>query len=136
MESCIFWSESTICIKFLLNCIICSFILQRSCLWRILKIISSVWNKNTSGTMQAHYEWMKKMIKMMQFNIGYTKEFKRGIGSLFDPCVNAMERQPYWPSHTEVSYCTFRFCSIIRRNLCTLSLLRDSLRDKLYACVI
>ena len=36
------------------------------------------------------------------------KEFKRGgIRFLFDPCVNAMGRRPFCPSHMEVSYCTF-----------------------------
>ena len=33
------------------------------------------------------------------------RNFKGGIGSLFDPCVNAMGRRPYWPSRMEVSYC-------------------------------
>ena len=34
---------------------------------------------------------------------------KGGIGSLFDPCVNAMRRRPYCPSGMEASYCTFGF---------------------------
>ena len=54
------------------------------------------------------------------------KEFKRGIRSLFDPCVNAMGRRPYCPSHMEVSYCTFGFGAIIRCNLHTLPLSHDS----------
>ena len=40
------------------------------------------------------------------------KEFEGGIRSLFDPCVNAMGRRPYWPSRPsrlQVSYCTFGF---------------------------
>ena len=37
---------------------------------------------------------------------------KREPGLFFDPCVNAMRRWPYWPSRTEVSYWTFRFCGI------------------------
>ena len=60
---------------------------------------------------------------------------KGGIGSLF--CVNAMGWRPYCPSRMEVSYCTFGFGTIIRRDLRTLSLLPpDSPRDKQYACVI
>ena len=35
-----------------------------------------------------------------------------GIGSLFDPCVNAMGQRPYWLSRMEVSYCTFGFGAI------------------------
>ena len=68
-----------------------------------------------------------------------TKEFKnlkRRIGSLFDPCVNAMGRRPCWPSHMEQSYCTFGFGAIIRRDLRISSLSRDSLRDNVYAYVI
>ena len=37
-----------------------------------------------------------------------------------------MGRRPYWPSRMEVSYCTFGFGAIIRRDLRTLSLRRDS----------
>ena len=54
------------------------------------------------------------------------KEFKRGIGTLLDPCVNTMGRRPYCSSCMEVSYCTFRFGAIIQRDLRTLSLPRDS----------
>ena len=36
-----------------------------------------------------------------------TRKLKGGIGSLFDTCVNAMGRRPYWPSRMEESYCTF-----------------------------
>ena len=64
------------------------------------------------------------------------RNLKGGIGSLFDPCVNAMVRQPYCPSRMEVSYCTFEFVAIIRRDLYTLPLLRDSLGHNLFACVI
>ena len=64
------------------------------------------------------------------------KEFKRGIGSLFDPCVNAMGRRPYCPSRMEVSYCTFGFGTIILRDLRTLSLPHDSPHGNQYACVI
>ena len=45
------------------------------------------------------------------------KEIKRGIGSLFDPCVNAMGWRPYRLSHMEDIYCTFRFGEVIRHNL-------------------
>ena len=37
------------------------------------------------------------------------RNLKGGIGSLFDPCVNAMGRRPYWPSRMEVSYFTLGF---------------------------
>ena len=63
-------------------------------------------------------------------------ELKVGIGSHFDPCVNAMGQQPYWPSRKEASYCTFEFGAIIRRDLRTLLLRRDLSHDKLCACVI
>ena len=61
-----------------------------------------------------------------------TKEFKRGVGSVFDNCVNAMGRRPYWPSRMEVSYCTLGFGAIIQCDLRISSLPRDNL----YACVI
>ena len=54
------------------------------------------------------------------------RNLKGGIGSLFDPPVNAMVRRPYWSSRVEVSYCTFGFGAIIQRNLRTLSLPHDS----------
>ena len=60
-----------------------------------------------------------------------SRNLKRGIGSLFDPCVNAMGRQPYWPSHMEVSYCTFGFGANIQRDLRILLLPRDSPHDNL-----
>ena len=65
-----------------------------------------------------------------------TKEFKGGIGSPFDPCVNAMRQQPYWPSRMEVSYCSSGFGAIIQRNLHTTSLPCDSPCDNLCACII
>ena len=40
---------------------------------------------------------------------------KGGIKSLFDPCVNAMGRRAYQPSHMEMSYCTFGFGVNIQR---------------------
>ena len=58
------------------------------------------------------------------------RNLKGGIGFLFDPCVNAM-----WQPRMKVSYCTFGFGTIIRRDPRT-SLLRDSLCDNQYACVI
>ena len=66
----------------------------------------------------------------------HPRNLKGGIGSLFYPCVSAMGQQPYCPSRTRVSYCTFRFGAIIWHDLRTLSLPRDSPRYNLYACVI
>ena len=65
-----------------------------------------------------------------------SRNLKREIWSLFAPCINAMGRQPYCPSCMEGSYCTFGLGAIIRRDLRTLLLLRDSPRDNQYACVI
>ena len=39
--------------------------------------------------------------------LSYPRNLKGRIVSLFDPCVNAMGRRPYWPSHMEASNCTF-----------------------------
>ena len=69
-------------------------------------------------------------------HVDQTRNLKGGIGSLFDPCINAMGRWPYCPSRMEVSYCTFRFGTIIWRDMRTLSLPRDSRRDNLNACMI
>ena len=74
--------------------------------------------------------------KPINFECVLIKEPKRGIGSLFDPCVNAMGWWPYWQSRMEVSYCTFGFGMIIQRDWRTLSLLHDSPHDNLYARVI
>ena len=66
---------------------------------------------------------------MTNFGFGPNNEFntirikprnlKGGIGPLFDPCVNAMGRRPFWPSRMEVSYCTFGlkqlFGSVVHR---------------------
>ena len=48
------------------------------------------------------------------------KKFKRGIESLFHPCVNAIEWWPYWLSCMKVSYCTLGFGTIIteKKPLC------------------
>ena len=54
------------------------------------------------------------------------RNFNKGIGSLFDPCVNAMGQQPYCPSRMVARNCTFGFGAIIRCDLRTLSLPRDS----------
>ena len=59
------------------------------------------------------------------------RNLKVGIRSLFDSCVNTIGRRPYWPSHVEVSYCTFGFDMIIRHDQGTSSLPRDSLRNNL-----
>ena len=68
------------------------------------------------------------------FSEGKYMIWSRKSGLFFDPFVNAMGRRPYCPSRMEVSYCTFGFGAIIRRDLLTLP--RDSPRDNLYACVI
>ena len=65
-----------------------------------------------------------------------SRNLKGGIGSLFDPCVNVVERRPYCPSHMEVSYWIFRFEAIIRLDLRTLSSLCDSWCDNQFACMI
>ena len=41
-----------------------------------------------------------------------TRNLNGELGLLFDPCVNAMGWQPYWPSCMEASYCTFGFGAI------------------------
>ena len=66
----------------------------------------------------------------------WPRNLKRGIGSLFDHCVNAMGQRPYCPSHMEVSYCIFGFSTIVRCDLRTLSLPCDSPRDNQHVCVI
>ena len=43
------------------------------------------------------------------------------------PCVNTMGQRPYYPSRMEMSYCTFGFGAIIRRDLRTLGLLLGEL---------
>ena len=77
--------------------------------------------------------WIKTFIFIRSVII---KESKRGNRVSFDPYGNAMWRRPYCPSRVEVSCCTFGFDAIIRRDLRTLSLPRDSPRDNFYACVI
>ena len=74
-----------------------------------------------------------RVVFVLTFNQGIKKG---NDGSLFGPCVNAMGRQPYWPSCMEVSYCTFGFGVIIRCDQRTLSLPCDSPHDNLYACKI
>ena len=59
--------------------------------------------------------WLKASVASSD-NCAHTKEFKRGIGSLFDPCVNATGRQPFWRTHMEVSYCISGFSAIIRHD--------------------
>ena len=77
-----------------------------------------------------------KLCRVEKIDISLSSNFKGGIESLFDHCVNAMGQWPYCPSHMEVSYYTFGFGAIIWRDLRTLSLLHDSPRNNLYACVI
>ena len=90
-----------------------------------------------SGTHLSGQEENPSETKVQYVRIRSTpRNLKGGIWSLFDPCVNAIGWRPYCPSRMEVSYCTFRFGVIIRRNLRTLSLPRDSLRDNQCACVI
>ena len=63
-------------------------------------------------------------------NLVWTRKLKRGIKSLFHSCVNAMERQPYWRSHVEVSNHTFGF------GTSTLLLLCETRDDNHYARVM
>ena len=63
------------------------------------------------------------------------RNFKGGIGSNFDPCFNTMGRWPYLLSRIEVSYCTFGFAAITRRDQRILSFPRDSQLNNPYACV-
>ena len=52
------------------------------------------------------------------------RNLKGGIGSLFDPCVNTMGWLPNWSSRMKVSYCTFGFGAIIRRDPLRVSFLK------------
>ena len=45
-----------------------------------------------------------------------SKSLKGGIGSLFDPCVNAIGQRPHCSSLIEMSYCTFGFAHIVVLN--------------------
>ena len=78
------------------------------------------------GEMLPEYEPAKHKHKWYWIHVVSSRNLKGGIGSLFDPCVNAMRRQPCWPSRMEVSYCTFGFGANILRDLRTLSLPHDS----------
>ena len=49
------------------------------------------------------------------------RKLKRGIWSLFHPCVNTIDRRPFWWSRMEASYCTFGFGAIIWHDLHILS---------------
>ena len=82
---------------------------------------------------EHHFKEMSKKQNLSQYA---SRNLKGDIGSLFDPCVNAMGQRPYCPSRMKVSYCTFGFGVIIRCDLLTSSLPHDSLRDNQYACVI
>ena len=64
------------------------------------------------------------------------KEFRRGNRISFDHCVIAMGSGHIARQVWEVSYRTFGFGAIIRRDLRTLSLPRDSPRDNQYAFTI
>ena len=75
------------------------------------------------------------MLQICKF-VYSTRNLKGGMWSLFDPCVNAMAQQPYWPSHIKVSYYTFGFGSVIRGDLRTLSLPHVLPHNKVHVCVI
>ena len=47
----------------------------------------------------------------------YQGPWKKGIGSLFDSCVNAMGQRPYYPSWRLYRHCTFGYGMIICHNL-------------------
>ena len=92
------------------------------------------WVNCPQNLVKAH-KMLRPRAKMTLENMFIQRNLKGGIGSLFDPCVNAMG----WGGHIGHhlwSYCTFRFGAIIRRDLYTLSLPRDSPCDYLYACVL
>ena len=71
---------------------------------------------------------------LLQSNVGMNQGILRGkLGLFLTPVFNAMEQQPYWRSCIEMSYCTFGFDVVIRRDLRALLLLLDSVRDNHYA---
>ena len=72
----------------------------------------------------------------MLLHVSVTRTLKGGIGSLFDPCVNALRQRPYYVSRMEVSYFTYVFGTIIRRDLRILLLLGDSLCNNQFVCGI
>ena len=85
------------------------------------------------------YPWHIQHLLSVRFQVDNgvnARNLKVGIGFLFYSCVNAMGWRSYYLSRMEVSYCTFGFGAIIRCDLPTLSLPRDSPRDNQYACEI
>ena len=48
----------------------------------------------------------------------------KGMGFIFEPCVNAVGWRPSWRSRMVVSYCTCGFGAVIQRDLRKVSLLR------------
>ena len=91
------------------------------------------------GQMWSYFnksQWKTSPLCQKMYDVSWPRNLKGGIGSLFDPCVNAVGRRPYCPSRMEVSYCTIRFGAIIRRDLRTLSVLHDSPCNIQHACVI
>ena len=97
-----------------------------------------IWSKYTKSEESTHWSQFsssKFYINTRNFDL-IARNLKGGIGSLFDPFVNAMGRRPYCSSRMEGSYCTFGFGTIIRCDLRTLSLLRDSPWDIQYVCAI
>ena len=94
------------------------------------------WNwKHNFYTQKRMFKHQSNSEKLKKHAFEYLKD---GIGSLFDPVLKlwGCGQRPYCPPRMEVSYCTFGFGAIIRRDLLTLSFLPDSPRNNLYACVI
>ena len=92
--------------------------------------------KKKKDNNKHNYVSESSFVSIRRCNKFEARNLKGGIGSLFDPCVNAMGRRPYCSSRMEVGYCTFGFGAIIRRDLRTLSLPHVSPRDNQYACAI
>ena len=89
----------------------------------MIKLLVSVYLPNT------------KPVRVFRHCMSQPSKFK-GESVSFSPCVNDMERRPYWVSLMEVSYCTFGFGAVIRRDLGTLSLTCNLSHNNHYARVI
>ena len=74
--------------------------------WRKSCLAWTVWIRKSLCKCMVYIIYRLLVIHIYQL---LPRNLKGGIGSLFDPCVNAMGRRPYWPSCMEVSYCTFGF---------------------------
>ena len=83
---------------------------------QVQKTQSRHWHALQRHVMTSHSFSKMKRVWSLHYRIWYilvlsriSRNFKGGIGSLFDSCVNAMGRRPYWPSREGESYCTFGF---------------------------